>query len=133
MPAKKREERGRVMPDRHPHRDDPERDHPAPPERPHEDPDPRRQRPEHDRPVPGHNQGGGGHQDPERKPRTYTPWLVVRYTKLDNGLGRPIPDKTVFWVSPDIWVESGDPAGNPIVGLQNFVHARVFNLGSALG
>ncbi|HEX2340290.1 MAG TPA: hypothetical protein VHI98_07415 [Vicinamibacterales bacterium] len=68
----------------------------------------------------------------DRAPRTFTPWLLLRYHKTDNGKGRPIPDNTVFWVSPDIWVESSDPLGNAVVGEQNIVHARVLNLGKAL-
>jgi|KBSSwiStaDraftv2_1062776.scaffolds.fasta_scaffold11852_5 hypothetical protein len=72
----------------------------------------------------------GGDAD-RRARRTWTPWLVIRYTSTDDGRGRPIPDNTVFWASPDIWVESSDPLGNPVVGEANFVHARVFNLGKA--
>jgi hypothetical protein len=63
--------------------------------------------------------------------RPWTPWLLVRYHALDNGVGRPVPNGTVFWASPDIWVDSSNPAGNPVAGEANFVHARVFNLGSA--
>jgi hypothetical protein len=74
----------------------------------------------------------GGDAD-RRARRTWTPWLVIRYTSTDDGRGRPIPDNTVFWASPDIWVESSDPLGNPVVGEANFVHARVFNLGKGAG
>src|SRR4051812_30508452 len=72
------------------------------------------------------------HGDDRKKPiPRWTPWLLIRYNDLDNGVGRPVPDKTVFWASPDIWVESSDPGGSPVVGEANFVHARIFNLGSA--
>ena len=119
------------MPDRH-HRDDPDRDHPAPPQTPNDGPGGRRPyRDEFDPPHPLDRYGGppGG----DRKARTYTPWLVLRYNEFDNGKGRPLPDHTVFWASWDIWVESSDSSGNPVVGQQNVVHARVFNLGKAEG
>lgn len=64
----------------------------------------------------------------ERHKRRATPWLLIRYTLADLGL-RPIPAGDAFWVSPDIWVESSDPFGNAVAGEENFVHARVFNLG----
>lgn len=62
--------------------------------------------------------------------RSWTPWLVIRYTQSDQGQ-RPIPAGDVFWASPDIWVESSDPWGNAVSGEPNFVHAAVFNLGKA--
>jgi hypothetical protein len=62
--------------------------------------------------------------------RSWTPWLVVRYTSADQGR-RPIPASDPFWISPDIWVESSDPNGNAVAGEPNFVHARIFNLGKA--
>ncbi len=66
-----------------------------------------------------------------RKDRfAYTPWLVIRYGSGDFGL-RPIPGSVAHWKSPDIWVESSDPDGNAVAGEQNFVHARIFNLGMA--
>jgi hypothetical protein len=37
----------------------------------------------------------------------------------------------VFWASPDVWVETPDPAGNPVSGRPTFVHARIINLGKA--
>lgn len=61
-------------------------------------------------------------------PDRFSPWLVIRYSAVDIGL-RPIPPAAPFWTSPDIWVESSDPLGNGVAGQQNFVHARVFNLG----
>jgi hypothetical protein len=63
--------------------------------------------------------------------RVWTPWLVLRYTANDNGKGRPLPNNTVFWASPDISVKSSDSLGNPVAGEANFVSARVFNLGKA--
>jgi len=62
--------------------------------------------------------------------RKYTPWLLVRFETNDLGV-RPLPANTVFWASPDIWVESSDPYGRPVVGQPNYVHARVFDLGRA--
>lgn len=58
-----------------------------------------------------------------------TPFLLIRYTTVDLG-ARPIPAGTDFWDSPDIWVESSDPFGNPVAGEPNFIHARIFNLGA---
>jgi hypothetical protein len=68
------------------------------------------------------------YQDDGRRPHV-TPWLLIRYMLADLGL-RPIPPATNFWTSPDIWVESSDPLGNPVAGEANFVHARIFNLGA---
>jgi hypothetical protein len=62
--------------------------------------------------------------------RHWTPWLLLRYAVNDLGF-RPIPSGTAFWVSPDIWVESSDPLGQPVAGQNNFLHARIFNLGMA--
>ncbi len=58
-----------------------------------------------------------------------TPFLLIRYALNDLGI-RPIPSGTPFWVSPDIWVESSDPGGNPVAGEPNYVHVRIFNLGA---
>ncbi len=63
--------------------------------------------------------------------RTYTPWLVIRSAPWDLGL-RPLPAGTAFWLSPDISVESSDPLGRAVAGEDNFLHARVFNLGMAV-
>src|SRR2546421_11043000 len=65
----------------------------------------------------------GGDQPP------VTPFLLIRYSTTDLG-ARPIPPGVPFWSSPDIWVESSDPAGNPVAGEPNFLHARIFNLGA---
>jgi len=63
--------------------------------------------------------------------RSWTPWLFIRYAQADLGF-RPIPPGTTFWESPDIWIESSDPdPGKAVAGQNNFVHARVFNLGKA--
>jgi hypothetical protein len=64
----------------------------------------------------------------DRHKRRATPWLLIRYTLLDMGL-RLIPAGDTFWLSPDIWVESSDPFGNAVAGEENFIHARIFNLG----
>lgn len=61
----------------------------------------------------------------------YSPWLVIRYALYDLGL-RPIPAGDIHWKSPDIWVESSDPLGNAVAGEDNFIHARIFNLGMAM-
>ncbi len=60
----------------------------------------------------------------------WTPWLLMRYSLSDRGL-RPIAPGDVFWASPDIWIESSDPMGQAVAGEDNFVHARIFNLGAA--
>lgn len=67
--------------------------------------------------------------DDKRTPH-WTPWLLIRYTPNDLGL-RPIPAGDVFWASPDIWVESSDPLGQAVAGEDNYVHARISNLGAA--
>lgn len=64
----------------------------------------------------------------QRKEIHITPWLLIRHSPTDMGL-RPIPPGNPFWISPDIWVESSHPLGNPVEGEPNFVHARIFNLG----
>lgn len=69
-------------------------------------------------------------KDPERPNRHWTPWLLIRYSLTDLGL-RPIPAGDAHWRSPDIWVESSDPLGRAVAGEENFVHARIFNLGMA--
>jgi hypothetical protein len=68
--------------------------------------------------------------------RFWIPWLLIRYKApppgsaiaQDVGL-RPIPAGDPFWISPDIRVESSDPSGNAVAGEENFIHARIFNLG----
>jgi hypothetical protein len=66
----------------------------------------------------------------DRYRRVYTPWLLIRYRLADLGL-RPIPAGDPHWQSPDVWVESSDSSGKAVAGEENFVHARVFNLGKA--
>jgi hypothetical protein len=84
---------------------------------------------------PGSQDGGssgglaGGVDDGRR--RTWTSWILMRYTSTDIG-ARPIPNGDVFWLSPDVWVESSDIFGNAVAGQPNFVHARILNLGKAL-
>lgn len=63
------------------------------------------------------------------KPQRVTPWLLLRFAPTDLGL-RPIPTGTPYWASPDIWIESESSSGNPVAGKENFVHARIFNLGA---
>jgi hypothetical protein len=69
--------------------------------------------------------------NPKRETNRYkrTPWLLIRYAQGDVGL-RPIPSGTNFWSSPDIWVQSSDPGGNPVSGEDNYVWTRIFNLGN---
>jgi hypothetical protein len=59
--------------------------------------------------------------------RRWTPWLLIRYSPTDHGAR---PTVGAFWLSPDIWVESSDAGGNAVAGEQNFVHVRIFNLGT---
>ena len=104
-------------------------------------------RPERDqRPMPGdeprpdnRNQRGGmsptswrdaAYRLSSARPHNWSPWLVIRYQRSDMGL-RAIPAADPFWLSPDIWVESSDPLGNAVAGQENFVHARILNLGKA--
>jgi hypothetical protein len=90
-----------------------------------------------ERPQPGQSEEPGHQPTPAddtqrpRKPRVWSPFLVIRSTPTDNGVGRPLPSSTVFWISPDIWVQSSDPFGNAQVGEENLVFARLFNLGKA--
>jgi hypothetical protein len=58
----------------------------------------------------------------------YASWLLIRYTGTDIG-ARPLPSGTVFWESPDVWVESSLGINQPVVGQPNHVFARVTNLG----
>jgi hypothetical protein len=76
----------------------------------------------------GHGGDGGGGDGPPWKPDPQGSWLLIRYDAADYGV-RPIPSADCWWESPDIWVEGGDPYGNPIGGKPCRVHARVWNLG----
>jgi hypothetical protein len=58
----------------------------------------------------------------------YTPWLLIRDAAGDTG-ARPLPGGTVFWESPDVWVEGLLGINRPVVGQRNQVFARVTNLG----
>ncbi len=90
-----------------------------------------RDRPDEEKPRPsGQRDEEGARERNGRDDRTWTPWLLIRYRELDLG-ARSIPHGEVFWVSPDIWVETPDPSGNPISGRPTFVHARIINLGKA--
>ena len=60
--------------------------------------------------------------------KNYTPFLVIRCAAGDYG-GRPLPAGTVFWESPDVWVESSLGINQPVVGEKNKVFARVTNYG----
>lgn len=76
-----------------------------------------------------------------QKGRTYTPFLFIPYKLVnptvpgqtpDLGRVRPIPGGEAFWASPYIVVESRLGLGfTAVAGEENFVHARVFNLGKA--
>lgn len=66
---------------------------------------------------------GRGRENPH-----YTPWLVVRADYGDFG-DRPLPSGSVFWESPDVWVESSQGINQPVVGEANHVFARVSNFG----
>lgn len=72
---------------------------------------------------------------PRERAATWTPWLLIRYRDTDRG-SRSIPNGTVFWVSPDITVQTHGPSGATMwgtaaAGRDNFVHATIFNLGKA--
>lgn len=66
-------------------------------------------------------------QEWERKSKV-TPWLLIRCNTSDMGL-RPLPNGVNHWHSPDITIESSDPLGNPVADEENFIHAKIFNLG----
>lgn len=79
-----------------------------------------------------------GKTPPPRKD-SYLPYLVVRANPGDRGQ-RPLPNGTVFWESPDIFVipnQSADtapdmpsnPGGVAQAGVPNTVFAHVWNLG----
>jgi hypothetical protein len=79
-----------------------------------------------------------GTTPPPRKD-SYLPYLVVRANPQDRGQ-RPLPNGTVFWESPDIFVVPNQPAaGAPAVpaslggmaqaGAPNSLYAHVWNLG----
>ena len=67
-------------------------------------------------------------QLPRESRKHYTPYLLVRDAAGDTG-ARPLPGGTVFWESPDVWVESSLGINQPVVGEPNRVFARVTNLG----
>ena len=58
----------------------------------------------------------------------YTPWLVVRFASGDEG-ARPLAGGTVFWESPDVWVEGSLGINQPVPGEPSNVFARVSNFG----
>lgn len=60
----------------------------------------------------------------------YSPWLVIPSSLSDYGQ-RPLASGTPYWSSPFIAVESPDPSGRPLAGAENFLLAKVFNLGAA--
>lgn len=79
-----------------------------------------------------------GDTPPPRKD-SYLPYLVVRANPADHGQ-RPLPNGTVFWESPDIFVMPNQPVvGAPGVptnlggmaqaGAPNTIFAHVWNLG----
>lgn len=67
-------------------------------------------------------------QDWGRKAKV-TPWLLIRHHLDDMGL-RPIPSGIAHYLSPDITIQSTDALGNPVADEDNFIHARIFNLGA---
>jgi len=64
----------------------------------------------------------------ERGKVHYTPWLTVKASYGDFG-DRPLAPGTVFWESPDVWVQSSAGINQPVVGENNQVFARVSNYG----
>lgn len=84
--------------------------------------------------LPGRGDEKTGRRAPEGV-ATWTPWLLIRYRDTDRG-ARSIPNGTVFWVSPDITVQTHGPSGatpwgTAVAGGDNFVHVTIFNLGKA--
>jgi hypothetical protein len=69
-----------------------------------------------------------GLQFPSSTRTNYTTWLLVRDAVGDSGV-RPLAGGTVFWESPDVWVESTSGINRPVAGQPNQVFARVTNLG----
>lgn len=81
-----------------------------------------------------------GDAPPPRKD-SYLPYLVVRTLPGDHGQ-RPLPDGTVFWESPDIFVVPNQAVqsspsvpvslgGMAQAGVPNTLYAHVWNLGRA--
>lgn len=64
----------------------------------------------------------------ERGKVHYTPWVTIRANYGDFG-DRPLAPGTVFWESPDVWVQSSAGINQPVVGENNQVFARVSNYG----
>jgi hypothetical protein len=58
----------------------------------------------------------------------YTPWLVVRVDFNDFG-DRPLAPGSVFWESPDVWVQSSLGINQPVPGEDNTVFANINNYG----
>lgn len=59
--------------------------------------------------------------------------LTLRYREADDGL-RPIPERTTFWNSPDLWIDHGGDtsvsvmSGDAREGAVNVITARVSNM-----
>jgi len=68
---------------------------------------------------------------PDRTEARYAAWLLVRYQAGDSG-ARPLAAGTVFWESPDVWVEGPAGINMPEPGVENQVYALVTNLGYKL-
>jgi hypothetical protein len=64
----------------------------------------------------------------ERGKTHYTPWVTIRADYGDFG-DRPLAPGSVFWESPDVWVQSSAGINQPVVGENNQVFARVSNYG----
>lgn len=65
-----------------------------------------------------------------RSAGTWSPWLVIRYANGDRGK-RPVPPGLPYYLSPYITVRPSGLSGDPVAGQPTFVHADIFNLGSA--
>ncbi|HWZ03882.1 MAG TPA: hypothetical protein VNX40_09765, partial [Mucilaginibacter sp.] len=57
-----------------------------------------------------------------------TTWIVVRADFSDQG-DRPLAPGTVFWESPDVWVQSSAGINQPVPGENNTVFATINNYG----
>ncbi|MFI5137580.1 MAG: hypothetical protein ACHQIM_07115 [Sphingobacteriales bacterium] len=63
-----------------------------------------------------------------KEPVHDTTWIVVRADYSDLG-DRPLAPNSVFWESPDVWVQSSAGINQPVPGENNTVFARINNYG----
>ncbi|MDR3697348.1 hypothetical protein [Mucilaginibacter sp.] len=63
-----------------------------------------------------------------KEPVHDTTWIVVRADFSDQG-DRPLAPGSVFWESPDVWVQSSAGINQPVPGENNTVFATINNYG----